>query len=467
MSYGANLARRFSTFMGRSNAPSSDADAKERKKQNRMSTGVLLGNSLPRRGSANTGLSGVDEADSLNDGESESQQATGNATVRRSGTLGNMPMSRANGRTMAESSPSGAASVGRAAGLSMSPASGSSRRSGMPASVSTPLNNVFVSPGMAEAQRDEQQQQSITPSTSTGWFGPTTPGQAEVMPNLTRRRLFGGDGGESAETSSKPIFLKGLFSVQTTSTKPRTVIHASLVKVLDRIGVQYREIRGGYECVHLPSLDFSGSDSLGRGNARIAVDALGNATTSPPVAGETLPGTDDMYREPKRKTSRLSLMPGRNKDKDRAGSVNEGMHSRASSLALANGETLDGRASAQMPPRTASKPSLIMTPRARSDSIGAGSALGPSGSRDSNLLLDAIGADEEGKASVPVSPPSMMVSSKTMNAAQATDLAVRFEIFVVKVPLLLGVNGLQFRRVGGNPWQYHMLAKRILQELKL
>ena len=54
-----------------------------------------------------------------------------------------------------------------------------------------------------------------------------------------------------------------------------------------------------------------------------------------------------------------------------------------------------------------------------------------------------------------------------MNAAQATELAVRFEIFVVKVPLLLGVNGLQFRRVGGNPWQYQMLAKRILQELKL
>ena len=59
------------------------------------------------------------------------------------------------------------------------------------------------------------------------------------------------------------------------------------------------------------------------------------------------------------------------------------------------------------------------------------------------------------------------VMAKTMGAAQATELAVRFEIFVVKVPLLLGVNGLQFRRVGGNPWQYQMLAKRILQELKL
>ncbi len=106
-------------------------------------------------------------------------------------------------------------------------------------------------------------------------MGPSNPGQAEVLPALTTRRRFGAmspggsNGAPASENGSKPIFLKGLFSVQTTSTKPRTVIHASLVKVLDRIGVQYREIRGGYECVHLPSLDFSGSDSMGRGNARI------------------------------------------------------------------------------------------------------------------------------------------------------------------------------------------------------
>lgn len=47
------------------------------------------------------------------------------------------------------------------------------------------------------------------------------------------------------------------------------------------------------------------------------------------------------------------------------------------------------------------------------------------------------------------------------------ELAVRFEIYVVKVPLLLGVNGLQFRRISGNPWQYQQLARRVLQELKV
>ena len=44
---------------------------------------------------------------------------------------------------------------------------------------------------------------------------------------------------------------------------------------------------------------------------------------------------------------------------------------------------------------------------------------------------------------------------------------VCFEICLVKVPLLLGMNGIQFRRVSGNPWQYQALAKRILNELHL
>jgi len=48
----------------------------------------------------------------------------------------------------------------------------------------------------------------------------------------------------------------------------------------------------------------------------------------------------------------------------------------------------------------------------------------------------------------------------------ANRLAVRFEINVVKVPIL-PLHGLQFRRASGDGWQYHMLARRVLTELKL
>jgi len=45
-------------------------------------------------------------------------------------------------------------------------------------------------------------------------------------------------------------------------------------------------------------------------------------------------------------------------------------------------------------------------------------------------------------------------------------LGVRFEVNVVKVPFL-PLHGIQFRRIGGDAWQYQMLARRVLTELKL
>ena len=83
----------------------------------------------------------------------------------------------------------------------------------------------------------------------------------------------------------------------------------------------------------------------------------------------------------------------------------------------------------------------------------------------SSLVATGIGEipiDRGDTAGVTVeSPPRIDHSSSTAEAE------VQFEVFVVKVPLLLGINGLQFRRVSGNPWQYQTLAKRILTELNL
>jgi hypothetical protein len=53
----------------------------------------------------------------------------------------------------------------------------------------------------------------------------------------------------------KPVFLKGLFSVSTTSTKPVQAIRADIIRVLKQLGVSYTEIRGGFSCRHTPSID--------------------------------------------------------------------------------------------------------------------------------------------------------------------------------------------------------------------
>lgn len=59
---------------------------------------------------------------------------------------------------------------------------------------------------------------------------------------------------ESAE-NVKPVFLKGLFSVSTTSTKPVQAIRSDIIRVLKQLGVDYTEIRGGFSCCHTPSID--------------------------------------------------------------------------------------------------------------------------------------------------------------------------------------------------------------------
>ncbi|KAA8570368.1 hypothetical protein EYC84_002662 [Monilinia fructicola] len=53
----------------------------------------------------------------------------------------------------------------------------------------------------------------------------------------------------------KPVFLKGLFSVSTTSTKPVQAIRTDIIRVLKLLGVDFTEIRGGFSCQHTPSID--------------------------------------------------------------------------------------------------------------------------------------------------------------------------------------------------------------------
>lgn len=66
-------------------------------------------------------------------------------------------------------------------------------------------------------------------------------------------------GGSSDEVDrsdlAKPVFLKGLFSVSTTSGKPVPEIRADIKRVLKNLGVEYTQIKGGFLCRHTPSID--------------------------------------------------------------------------------------------------------------------------------------------------------------------------------------------------------------------
>ena len=92
----------------------------------------------------------------------------------------------------------------------------------------------------------------------------------------------------------KPVFLKGLFSVSTTSTKPVPAIRGDIIRVLKQLGVEYKEIRGGFSCRHAPSIDLNKVVDL-----------------PPSTHGNQTPGIH------KRRISLGGLMGGNGADRDR------------------------------------------------------------------------------------------------------------------------------------------------------
>ena len=62
-------------------------------------------------------------------------------------------------------------------------------------------------------------------------------------------------------------------------------------------------------------------------------------------------------------------------------------------------------------------------------------------------------------------PPAGETSTHVQSDLGST-MVLRFEIFIVKVPLL-SLHGIQFKKVDGGTWQYKNMAQTILNELRL
>ena len=85
----------------------------------------------------------------------------------------------------------------------------------------------------------------------------------EAVPEETDQELAasGGSGDVAPKANgaenARPVFLKGLFSVSTTSPKPVRAIRIEIIRVLRQLGVEHNEIRGGFRCRHTPSIDLN------------------------------------------------------------------------------------------------------------------------------------------------------------------------------------------------------------------
>lgn len=176
------------------------------------------------------------------------------------------------------------------------------------------------------------------------------------------------------DQTTRPVHLKGLFSVATTSTKPVAKMRADLVRVLDQIGITHEEIKGGFFCVHRPS---------------IALDSV----------QEAVPHVEE-YSAGKKARRRLSL----------------GAPIAAAAQFAGFGEK-----------------------RMRQEN-------------ESDASAESI-SDFQGSG-----------SGRAELSGPGSSMVVQFEIYIVKFPWL-SLHGIQFKRVGGDVWQYKNACVKILAEL--
>jgi len=173
----------------------------------------------------------------------------------------------------------------------------------------------------------------------------------------------------SRDEFTRPVHLKGLFSVATTSTKSVAKMRTDLTRVLDQFGITHEEIKGGFFCVHRPSIAF---DSI-----------------------QETPSHSEDSSPAKKVRRRLSL----------------------------------------------------------GAPIAAAAQLAGFGERkikhegESDISGDSV-SDLHGRSEL----------------AAPEDMAVQFEIYIVKFPWL-SLHGIQFKRVGGDVWQYKNACVKILAEL--
>jgi len=345
------------------------------------------------------------------------------------------------------------------------------------------------------------------------------------------------DGPPHADKDFKPVHLKGLFSVSTTSTKPPSVLKADIKKVLDRMQVQYRETKGGFECIHIPSIDISSvPESQSRhshgNNHRRRGSSGSNETGKTGNISISMSMNMNTPRSLVKKASKMSFGMGKSRDresiKEKEKEAELGMNANATtpdkelphrpSVGTALSATPSGSSSFFNVSSTATTTATGHTAHTAvaegsrqgevngttttvaspvDDAYGFPQQTARSQSPTKGKMLPPIPRDFSATTPVPpllaqpqaIQPPVTPATPSTLHAPQtprptltpfptgevdrevfemigANSMSVRFEINIIKVPWL-PLHGIQFRRAGGDGWQYQMLARRVLTELKL
>ena len=310
----------------------------------------------------------------------------------------------------------------------------------------------------------------------------------------------------------KTLFLKGFFSVQTTSTKPLPIIRYDIITVLPQLGVKFVEVKGGFICVHYPSIIDSPKKPF---KSHTRASSISSPAKSIHEQQYHQPGIDNVMDDNNGNSNYVDHEGHLNKTNDTDGlktptlsdTSSNGLKSKGS---LTNDQhavdTTSYNSSDRLSNSSVVTPSKSNFGHRRKFSLGNG-ILGPR--KGEKIVVSTDGQNYNVEYNIPNTPApanlnrhstddssesltlddtngasDMLVSSRleqqnynrspTIGGAQesactksrSSKTPLKFEIHIVKVPLV-GLYGIQFKKVSGNTWLYKSLASEILSRLNL
>lgn len=277
----------------------------------------------------------------------------------------------------------------------------------------------------------------------------------------------------------KTLFLKGFFSVQTTSTKPLPVIRYDIISILPQLGVQFVEVKGGFICVHYPSIvdslkkptnvsqkdrsnSMASSKSPAKSNTNFSnddyidtIDGLKTPTISENSSNiSKSKGSDDYPETP--------ILSTPNKfGHRRKFSLGSGILGTKKSDKLSVSTNISNNANEINIPTTPAPANLM---RNITDESSESLTLDETNGASDMLVSSRLEQQNQGNHS---RNPSLTINNNEFDKNKTSSRTpLKFEIHIVKVPLV-GLYGIQFKKISGNTWLYKSLASEILNRLNL
>ncbi|AOA63654.1 Serine/threonine-protein kinase [Komagataella phaffii CBS 7435] len=260
----------------------------------------------------------------------------------------------------------------------------------------------------------------------------------------------------------RTLFLKGFFSVQTTSSKPLPVIRYNIIAALCKLNIQFTEVNGGFVCVYRKTENLQIGDIRSPViESRVTDDTDSDVANSSKLSSSSTANTRVNVIEDDSSSPSSARLKHRRKFSLGNGILN---HIRKPTLDGTEFDDYDATVNTPVTPAPANVHSRSSSYHTESDNESMESLHDIRGGSD--MILKNVPERNARQIDTVKEEETDDDDLGSINEGSTHRTPLKFEIHIVKVPLV-GLYGVRFKKILGNAWIYKRLASKLLQELNL